>query len=390
MSAPPGHDVGASMLPSTGGTIHAMSGGSMTSPYTGGVTATSSLLPVGSGDIAQYKGGSIGGEDPTTGSTTGPSAGPTAADLIPTANETKPFVIAAVAAMSVSIAKDEELGEPGTKLIKVYGKKYYVTDPEKDKTNNKGWNELLSMLHFDMFKDEKLQKIKQMIYDQPTCLENDLPISSAIKCAPMREIIQMIAIELLRSGYMNNASGHTIHIEFDPKKQVKALSEEKFRVMLKPTDLNPLDSPAASTAATTTTTATGTAVPAASAASTVVAPSAAASAGTAAKALAPVAASAVAPGADASAVAPGATALAPVATAAPVATTTVTTPSAAAASAPPPPSAALGATTVTTPSPLPSVTTTTTEIGTAVAAATSEGGTQKVRNRKRRIIRKHK
>ena len=43
MSAPPGHDVGASMLPSTGGTIHAMSGGSM-SPYTGGVTAASSLL----------------------------------------------------------------------------------------------------------------------------------------------------------------------------------------------------------------------------------------------------------------------------------------------------------------------------------------------------------
>ena len=44
MSAPPGHDVGASMLPATGGTIHAMHGGSMTSPYTGGVTAATSLL----------------------------------------------------------------------------------------------------------------------------------------------------------------------------------------------------------------------------------------------------------------------------------------------------------------------------------------------------------
>ena len=340
MSAPPGHDIGASMLPAIGGTIHAMRGGSMTSPYTGGVTAATSMLdapPPSAVHIAGYKGGSLNNvgvavavaasananaaasaqaseasaqpsADPVEKSeasvqqseasvqqseasaqpsvqqseasaaasaqpsaqSSAASAQPPAAsienpdpsselpviasDLIPS-DKTNPFAIAAVAAVSASISsKDEtdELNETDetdetdeSKSITVYGKKYNITNPEKYKTNNEGWNKLLSMLHFDIFDEDKQQKIKQMIYDQPTCLEEDLPISSAVKCAPMREIIQMIAIELLRKGYMNDSSGRTVHIEFDPEKQVKSLSETKFQMMINPSELSASSDPEA-------------------------------------------------------------------------------------------------------------------------------------------------
>ena len=62
MSAPPGYNESASMIPDIGGTIRAMHGGFSASPYTGGVTAENSLLPKVSevvAPITNYSGGAV-------------------------------------------------------------------------------------------------------------------------------------------------------------------------------------------------------------------------------------------------------------------------------------------------------------------------------------------
>ena len=363
MSAPSGYNADASMLPSTSGTIHAMSGGSMTSPYSGGISADTSLLrapPASPGDITNYRGGgplnnaavAIAATNATAATTSATTAATTAAttsavpiattsamtstipvattsDIASSANgsipangsrpiipvphilsddalaavaiatsaatsavtspiasssipesdlieqipsnsvsampsatispvsattsqpessaitsATDPFAIAAVAAVSIKKVTDESdesdksdvinesnMEERGAlKTIIVYGKKYDVADPDAD--DNDGWKKLLKKLRFDVFRGDKKKKIKRMIYDQPTCLEHDLPISSLITCDPMRNIIRMISLELLHSGYMDDSSKSKVNITFDPEKQIKALSETKFQMMI--------------------------------------------------------------------------------------------------------------------------------------------------------------
>jgi len=347
MSAPSGYNADASMLPSTSGTIHAMSGGSMTSPYSGGISADTSLLrapPASPGDITNYRGGgplnnaavAIAATNATAATTSATTAATTAAttsavpiattsamtstipvattsDIASSANgsipangsrpiipvphilsddalaavaiatsaatsavtspiasssipesdlieqipsnsvsampsatispvsattsqpessaitsATDPFAIAAVAAVSIKKVTDES--DESLKTIIVYGKKYDVADPDAD--DNDGWKKLLKKLRFDVFRGDKKKKIKRMIYDQPTCLEHDLPISSLITCDPMRNIIRMISLELLHSGYMDDSSKSKVNITFDPEKQIKALSETKFQMMI--------------------------------------------------------------------------------------------------------------------------------------------------------------
>ena len=162
-----------------------------------------------------------------------------ARNTVQVSRDTNPFAIAAVAAVSIKNkldkSRDNEMNEiDETKEIIVYGKKYHVTNPYDE-----GWTALLEMLHFNVFDDATTQTIKEMIYDQPKCVEDNLPISSLIRCIPMRKIIQMIAYELLLSGKMDESS-YSIHINFDDEKQAKAISTTKMELPIaSPTAVTP-------------------------------------------------------------------------------------------------------------------------------------------------------
>ena len=170
-----------------------------------------------------------------------------ARNIVQVSRDTNPFAIAAVAAVSIKNkldkSRDNEMNEiDETKEIIVYGKKYHVTNPYDEQyknVDNEGWTALLDMLHFNVFDDATTQTIKEMIYDQPKCVEDNLPISSLIKCIPMRKIIQMIAYELLLSGKMDESS-YSIHINFDDEKQAKAISTTKMELPIaSPTAVTP-------------------------------------------------------------------------------------------------------------------------------------------------------
>jgi len=68
------------------------------------------------------------------------------------------------------------------------------------------------------------EKIKKMIYDESTCLENDFPVSSLMTCAPIRFIIHNILMELLRSGKTYDSMSK-VNINFKPKTHVEELSK---------------------------------------------------------------------------------------------------------------------------------------------------------------------
>ena len=170
-----------------------------------------------------------------------------ARNTVQVSRDTNPFAIAAVAAVSIKNkldkSRDNEMNEiDETKEIIVYGKKYHVTNPYDEQyknVDNEGWTALLEMLHFNVFDDATTQTIKEMIYDQPKCVEDNLPISSLIRCIPMRKIIQMIAYELLLSGKMDESS-YSIHINFDDEKQAKAISTTKMELPIaSPTAVTP-------------------------------------------------------------------------------------------------------------------------------------------------------
>jgi hypothetical protein len=248
------------MLPAVGGTINAMSGGSMSSPYTGDDTAATSMLrslPPSAAPIAEYKGGAWVEPSPAHVAV----AAAIASDLIdplskndaapvavaisaakPTLSKTDPFITAAIAVSSrladVNEIKPET--DKNVKTIIVHGIKYEVTDPTKE--DNVGWTTLLKKLHFDVFKGKTKIKIKEMIYNQPTCLENDLPISSLITCAPIRRIIQTILIALLRSGKINDSRSE-VKMIFNPATDAKALSKQakKEKKVVEPEAVEPVE-----------------------------------------------------------------------------------------------------------------------------------------------------
>ena len=379
MSAPPGYNGGATMLPLTGGTIHAMSGGSMSSPYTGSDSYDTSLLravPPSAAPIAEYKGGggiyarggappggqsvnNLNAQQPREGynnnngsspegdgidqngglraapasmSNTASSAavainaasnaasnavpapvpapapapallvsalsspenaaraavatGVVASDLIDSndlsdpnslpspenaarvavaisamphssssstiANETDPFTMAAIAvAASADTNGTVPKSDKKMKTITVYGINYDVTDPAAD--DNEGWKKLLAKLRLDRLKDKRKIKIKKMIYDEPSCLEKDLPVTSLMTCAPIRFIIENVLIELLHRGKMDDSKSE-LKVIFDPQKDVEALSKHAVeRAVERPSERpseGPVERPAASAGGT--------------------------------------------------------------------------------------------------------------------------------------------
>ena len=90
--------------------------------------------------------------------------------------------------------------------------------------DNKGWTTLLATLRFDGLEKPIKDEIKQMIYDESTCLENDFPVTSLMTCAPIRFIIHNILMELLRSGKTYDSMSQ-VTMKFKPKKYVEELSK---------------------------------------------------------------------------------------------------------------------------------------------------------------------
>ena len=338
MSAPPGYNETASMLPDAGGAIRAMQGGFSASPYTGGVTAENSLLPKvpeAVAPITNYSGGAAPEAVPVAVASTfvrdsnavpaavipnavvpntvpnvpvaasvpaaSVSAAPVAAAPVSTAsvaaapqsstnvplivqglnsNPTSQAAIGVVATLAASAshnssdsnpnsivadagnnigimnnveedeavngeavngkgangegangekAKSEENDED-TKSIKVYGKEYKLTPPNMP---NKAWNELMTNLGLDALSAEDQQEFKDMIYEDSTCIEKDLPISTSIKCEATRKFIFKVAEKLLDTPALNS-SGTKIEIKFDPEKQVESLSIKNIGVLSEP------------------------------------------------------------------------------------------------------------------------------------------------------------
>lgn len=305
MSAPPGYNANESMLPDAGGAIRAMQGGFLASPYTGGVTETTSLLkdvPAASAPITNYSGGgplatnsnalpiaiasSVAAannaapvapvapiapiapvnavepvvpaeaiavaSDAVASSTASSTASNVASNVVPVvATNAAPSAVAPISSSSVSVpVKDiapitpatnskntktvatavnvttsstDELEDKEKKPIKVFGKEYIVTNPSLD-LEDKNWNDAMAVLGFDALPSDKQKELKNMIYEDSTCVEEDLPISTSIKCEPMRKMIAMIAEELLKQGLPNERPGTTVHVDFKPEEQVKELS----------------------------------------------------------------------------------------------------------------------------------------------------------------------
>jgi hypothetical protein len=329
MSAPPGYNESASMLPAGGGMIRAMQGGFSTSPYSGGVTELNSLLPAvreSNAPILSHHGGdgtsaspaasseamaavavaapsAASSAAPAAASSTAPaaalsaepsaalsaepsaasSAAPSAAlSAVPVQNSDNSYQVAAVAAtaahkLSSSVPipvnelsnnnsvhndnstrgntdenvnmssvnenstnqnkkgtkkKNETENEDETekKMITLYGKEYEVGPPVDDEK----WNKLMANIGLDGLPKDRQNKFREMIYEDPSCIEDDRAISASIKCEQTRNFIYEVAKELLNMP-ASNSSGKKIEITFKNENQVQKLSVDKIEVLSEPT-----------------------------------------------------------------------------------------------------------------------------------------------------------
>ena len=300
MSAPPGYNETASMLPDGGGAIRAMQGGFSASPYSGGVSETNSLIKDVSpavAPISSYSGGNGNAAIPIAIATTSvaspivaaPAAKPVsstsssaevqevalATTLVAAAPSVAPSVAplpAASAAASAaaspedllfnnnaydsvavfaasdlfnanattalatlgSIARKtnstpiiksvEEGKDAETKTITVYGKSYTVGT----NTSTKDWNTLMENLGLDALSADDQKEFKEMIYDDPACVEEDLSVGASIKCRATRKFIFKVSKKLLDIPASN---GKKVEVIFDPDKQVETLSVQTIKVL---------------------------------------------------------------------------------------------------------------------------------------------------------------
>ena len=340
MSAPPGYNETASMLPDAGGAIRAMHGGFSASPYTGGVAETNSLIPDVRGSITSYSGGAANNTIPVAIASTAVSNSPAPASVAPVApiapiapvepvapiapvepvavsesnsavsesNSAVPAVaatsvspavasnsiqpvanssVAPVSSSSVSVPvqilnanpsshealakvaalaqyekntkaqnkannqanaasnvattnenvnmnsveqqNQNEENDDNMKTIIVYGKEYSVPNP-LDRKKNDNWDKLMTILGLDVLSEDDQQEFKEMIYEDSSCIEQDLPISTSIKCEPTRKFIFKVATKLLNTSAFNS-SGTKVEVIFDPDKQVEQLSVKNIGVL---------------------------------------------------------------------------------------------------------------------------------------------------------------
>ena len=139
-----------------------------------------------------------------------------------TGNPTARAAIAAVSALAISNLKNSSILDDDVeeKPIKIYGKDYNLPDPAIDKKSEK-WSDIMQVTGLDALSEADQKEFKMMIYEEPTCIEEDLLIGTSIKCRAMRKLIYKISMKLLTSPF-SVPSG--IELTFHNEANVKHLS----------------------------------------------------------------------------------------------------------------------------------------------------------------------
>jgi hypothetical protein len=286
----PGYNPSASLLPSGGGAIQAMSGGGMGGmPPTPGYNSSESLLPRAGGDLPAYKGGFfaedavqlIGGNDPPAPpAATGTQPSPPAAAEASSTPQNAPTPLAAATAAAQPATSAASLppaavpvgANSNTKAIMLFGKTINVEDPKTIKPGvfTSAQKEALATFGLDGpgLSDPKKKDILVSLYEGQC--NSDKGLIFHVNCEPMREIVQSLALNLLgklkekgEDGVINDAGNpevtaemidngkkFRVYIDFTPA-QMPLLSKYKVDDFVKNKRTNIRNNKAAATASAT-------------------------------------------------------------------------------------------------------------------------------------------
>jgi len=214
MAAPPGYSTG-SMIPATGGVIHAMRGGGGGSPPDN-YSSNSMIVDVGPVPMKGYSGGgdTLTGGDPTgiaaaaaaTTEVNKASTGAATTAQITSTNDPALIAVAAVstqesnndlttATKSVAVTESPTDLESSSKQITLNGHTITITKPWDLKEGSKE-SEALAWFGVDKAADEELKKeVLQALYDG-VC-DTDKPLIMVLECEPIRRLVQSLAEKLL-------------------------------------------------------------------------------------------------------------------------------------------------------------------------------------------------
>ena len=239
-----GYDPNASLLPSSGGTIHAMSGGGMEVPP---ITATGqpynetqsllSAVPPSAGAIVPYRGGGdlpLGGADPTF------AAPPRSADATPLPSEPtpeptpvllptpSPMQVAPSAMVPTTIPSTEQnvtitlpVETPSSnekpaedkKTLVLFGITMELENPKR-KNNTEDFTENQKKVLADLGLDgpavsfKQKRDVLQTIYDEKCRTEQSLMMLQ--NCEPIRQIVQTLALQLLETLRPANDAANSV------------------------------------------------------------------------------------------------------------------------------------------------------------------------------------
>jgi hypothetical protein len=159
-----------------------------------------------------------------------PSANVAIATVASLLNNNSKKIKVAISAVAVNDEKKEEKSDnTERKAITIYGKEYIVPNP-KNRKKSTNWDALMAALGFDVLSEMEQQEFKEMIYEMPTCIEEDLPISTSIDCEATRKFIFKVAKKLLEFP-SSNSSGKTIVVPFNSEKQLEHVSMKSFELV---------------------------------------------------------------------------------------------------------------------------------------------------------------
>jgi hypothetical protein len=196
---PPAYNPSASMLPSGGGTIQAMSGGgSVVSPPPPMYNAGASMIPVVKGPILSYDGGGfddsiqlLGGNPPL----------PPAAPAIPPAPPAAAPPAAPSKLTAIPNSKPENVSNVATKDIVLFGKSITLENPKKTGTDAFSDSQLSVLKEFGLdgpgASDKEKRDVLQAVFDGKC--NTDKPVIFLQNCEPIRRIIQTLALKLLET-----------------------------------------------------------------------------------------------------------------------------------------------------------------------------------------------
>ena len=232
MSAPPGYNPNASLLPVAGGEIPRMSGGYYSSSeLPPGFNATKSLLPSAGGVIREFSGGdptSVGFANGTkehngpTGPAATTSTAPAATTSTRSTGSTAPVVANASTASTGLTASTASTGSTAstapnknnkskaetaenpsiTKKIILFGESLTLQNPLDNKPFSADEDKALTMFGIEAVYDMEKREVITALYDG-TC-NTDKPLIMLEQCEPIRRIVQTLALSFL--GKLNSKS----------------------------------------------------------------------------------------------------------------------------------------------------------------------------------------